>query len=93
MCCQDQVNIYTLHLQNIPFQLLADVMAEDSLDKNRTRGNRQELQHGKFHTGMRKNSFTVRVTEHWNRLSREVVESPSTEIFKTHLDAYLCDLL
>ena len=64
VCYQDQVNIYTLHLQNIPFQLLADVMAEDSLDKNRTRGNRQELQHGKFHTGMRKNFFTVRVTEH-----------------------------
>ena len=32
------------------------------------------------------------VTEHWNRLPREVVESPSLEIFKTRLDAYLCDL-
>ena len=39
-----------------------------------------------------KNFFTVMVTEHWNRLAREVVESP-IEIFKTHLDAYLCDLL
>jgi len=28
------------------------------------------------------------VTEHWNRLFREVVE-----IFKTHLDTYLCNLL
>ena len=26
-------------------------------------------------------------------LSREVMKSPSTEIFKTHLNAYLCDLL
>ena len=34
-----------------------------------------------------------RVTEHRNRLSREVVESPSMEIFKTRLDIYLCDLL
>ena len=33
------------------------------------------------------------VTEHWNRLPREVVESPSLEIFKSHLDAYLCDLV
>jgi len=32
-------------------------------------------------------------TGRWNRLPREVVESPSVEIFKTCLDAYLCDLL
>jgi len=30
------------------------------------------------------------VTEHWNRLTREVVESP-LEIFNTHLDAFLCN--
>ena len=33
------------------------------------------------------------VAEHWNRLPREVVESPSMEIFKTQLDTNLCDLL
>jgi len=42
---------------------------------------------------MRKNFFTLRVTEPWNRLPREVVESPSLEIFKTHLDKVLCNLL
>ena len=40
-----------------------------------------------------KNFYTVRVMEQWNRLPREVVESPSMEVFKTHLDAYLCHLL
>ena len=42
---------------------------------------------------MQKSFFTVRVMEHWNRLPREAVESPSMEIFKTSLDAYLCNLL
>jgi len=37
--------------------------------------------------------FTLRVTEHWDRLPREVVDSPSLEIFKTRLDEVLCSLL
>ncbi|KFQ84867.1 hypothetical protein N337_12392, partial [Phoenicopterus ruber ruber] len=55
--------------------------------------NGHKLEHAKFCLNMRKNSFTVRVTEPWNRLPREVVESPSLEIFKTRLDAVLCSLL
>ena len=42
---------------------------------------------------MLKKFFMVRMTEHWNKLPRELVESPSMEIFKTHPDKYLCDLL
>jgi len=49
------------------------------------------MKHRKF--CLRKNFFPLRVTEHWNRLPREVGASPSLEIFKTRLDRVLCSLL
>lgn len=65
-------------------------------EKNRPqvsmRGNGLRFYMGQFTLDIRKMLFAERVVKHWNRLTREVVESPSLKLFKRHVHMALTDM-
>ncbi|KAK4809419.1 hypothetical protein QYF61_009674 [Mycteria americana] len=64
-----------------------------SLEKRRLRGDLIAL-YNCLKGGCREvgSVSSPRVVQHWNRLPREVVESPSLEVFKSRLDVALRDM-
>lgn len=50
------------------------------------------MQQGKFRPGIEK-KISGNVVRYWNKLPRELVESPALEVLKRHLDEALGDMV
>jgi len=70
-----------------------DQVAQSSIQPGFEHFHGLKLHQGRLRLDIRKNFLTVRVIRYWNRLPREVVESPSLELFKKRVDVALWDIV
>lgn len=75
----DPINLYKYLMGGFKedgIRLLLVVSMERSNDEHNVL-----CKYKKFHLNIRKNIFSVRMIEHWNRFPRETVESTFLELF------------
>ncbi len=56
------------------------------VDSGRTSGDGFKQKEGRFRLDVRGEFFTERAVRHWYRLPREVMDTPSLEVFNATLD-------
>ena len=64
----------------------SDTLLPLEKESRTSRGNSQKLEEQRFNTTIRKQFFSLRVTDHWNGLSDDIITSKLLNIFKNKID-------